>query len=100
MDSVELHLPVSAKLKSQKIMGKRILGENYYTGKDEQESDNTPKQNDFLYFKCHNFPRKLKPRDKAQAKKIWNILAFSFPFGSLLPLVQSKQQNVIYHNNV
>lgn len=87
MDRVELDLPVSAKLKkSQKIMGKRILGENYYTGKDEQEFDNIPKQNYFLYFKCHNFSGKIKPRDKAQAKKIlecscifhfWILIALS-----------------------
>lgn len=86
MDSVELRLPVSAKLKSQKIMGKRILGENYYTGKDEQESDNTPKQNDFLYFKCHNFPRKLKPRDKAQAKKILEYSCIFLSFWILIAL--------------
>lgn len=37
MDRVALELPVSVKLKkSQKMMGNRILGENYYVGKDVQ----------------------------------------------------------------
>lgn len=93
MDRVALELPVPVKLKSQKMMGKRILGENYYTGKDEQESDNTPKQNYSFYISNVTI---LSGRSnleiKHKQKRFWNTLAFS-TFGSLAPLAQSKQQN-------
>lgn len=92
MDRVALELPVSVKLKSQKMTGERILEENYYTGKDEQESANTPKQNYSFYISNVTI---LSGRSnleiKHKQKIFWNTFAFS-TFGSLAPLAQSKQQ--------
>lgn len=39
-------------------MGKRILGENYYIGKDEQESDNTPNKITLFVFQMSQLCQK------------------------------------------